>query len=182
MLRYSTEAFFQIMGIKQIIQLESDAVTERAIKIPFDFTDKSSFPAGKNPGDHIVISPVTVRTWFRLKPLLLKIEKADIDKLAVQDGRDFSEDLPEIISKYDEVIMDIICLGIHNKKTDPPLWFREVLKDNCTWEDIHILLNAILFRIGYNPFCKSITIVKRVSPLNEQEIIALEKNMESWKQ
>lgn len=29
--------------------------------------------------------------------------------------------------------------------------------DNSTWEDIRILVNAIIYRIGFFPFCNSIT-------------------------
>lgn len=168
------------MGVKQIIQFEADSVTEKSIRIPYEFPDKSSLPAGKEPGDCIVISPISVRTWFKLKPLLLQFEKEDLERLIVKEGRDFDVNAPEIMSKYDTLIMDIVCLGIHNKRNDPPLWFREVLKDNSTWKDIHILLNAILFRIGYSSFYKSITLAKKVSPMRETEIIAAQKNLESW--
>lgn len=168
------------MGVKQIIQLESDSVTEQTIRIPFRFPDKSSLPEGKEIGDSIVISPITVRTWFKLKPLLLKIEKNDLDKIKAKGDYELDKEIPEIMSKYDTLLLDIVCIGIHNKRHDPPAWFKEVLKDNSTWQDIYILLNAILFRIGYNPFCKSITIVKNVSPMKEQEIIACQNNEKSW--
>lgn len=169
------------MEINNYLHLESDTVTESSIKIPFDFDVRDSIPPGKDPGDSIVISPITVRTWFKLKPLMLSIEKADFDKLVNKEDPLPEAEITEVMDKHDETILDIVCLGIHNKKSDPPAWFREVLKDNCTWKDIYILLNAILFRIGYNPFCKSITIVKSVSPLTEAEIIAAQKNLESWK-
>ncbi|MPM33069.1 hypothetical protein SDC9_79636 [bioreactor metagenome] len=167
--------------IKQFVRLETDTVTETPLKIPFDFINRDSLPAGKDPGDCIVVSPITVRTWFKLKPLLLSIDKSDFDKVIAKEDPLPDEELTEIISKYDNLLIDIICIGIHNKKSDPPAWFKEVLKDNCTWMDIYILLNAILFRIGYNPFCKSITTVQSVSPMTEAEIIAAQKNAESWK-
>lgn len=167
--------------IKQFVRLETDTVTETPLKIPFDFINRDSLPAGKDPGDCIVVSPITVRTWFKLKPLLLSIDKSDFDKVIAKEDPLPDEELTEIISKYDNLLIDILCIGIHNKKSDPPAWFKEVLKDNCTWMDIYILLNAILFRIGYNPFCKSITTVQSVSPMTEAEIIAAQKNAESWK-
>jgi len=167
--------------IKQLLQIESDTVTEKQIKIPFDFANKDSIPTGKEVGDSIVISPITVRTWFRMKPLLMSIDKEDYDKLIENQERTPDAELTKIIAKYDELFFDIICICIHNKKTDPPDWFREVLKDNCTWEDVYVLLNAIFFRIGYNPFCKSITMLtSAVSPMTEAEIIAAQKNIESY--
>ena len=163
------------------MHLESDTVTEKAIKIDFEFTDRSSIPEGKNPGESIVISPITVRTWFKIKPLILSIDKVDLDKLIEKEERTPDADLIDIIAKYDSMLFDILCIGIHNKKSDPPAWFKETLKDNCTWEDVYVLLNAILFRLGYNPFINSITTLANVSPMTEAEIIAAQKNLESWK-
>ena len=168
------------MGIRHIISLESDTVTEKTIRIPFEFSETGAIPADKNPGDHIMITPITVRTWFKLKPLLLQIDKADFEKLTTTDPPALSPDFPEIMSKYDDLLLDIICLGIHNRKTDPPAWFRETLKDNTTWEDIGILLKAILFRIGYTPFYNSIMTLKSMSPLTEAEMIAAQNNLKSW--
>ena len=96
-------------------------------------------------------------------------------------NKGFSNQVAELIAKYDELIFEMVCLGIHNKKGDMPDWFREVLKDNCTWEDIYILLNAVLYRVGCNPFSRTIIALEAVSPLSEVEIIALQKNSETWK-
>lgn len=147
------------------------------MRIPFEFTNRDRLPAGKTLGDSIVITPITVRTWFRIKPLLLRIERRDRETLTLGLGGEVAE----LMAKYDKVIFDIVCMGIHNKKGDMPDWFREVLMDNCTWEDIYILLNAILFRLGHNPFSRTITALEAVSPLSEEEIIALQENNESWK-
>lgn len=80
------------------------------------------------------------------------------------------------MSKYDELIFEIVCIGIHNRKGDMPEWFREALKDNCSWQDTYILLNAILFRLNTNSFSNTITLLQSVSPLGEEEIIALQEN------
>lgn len=168
------------MSIKNLFQQESESVTGQPVRIPFDFTNRNSIPKGKDPGDCIVIKPITVRTWFRIRPLLLKIEKEDIDKMIVKEG-ELNSDFPEMIDKYGELLLDIVCLGIHNKSSEPPEWFRDVLSDNTTWEDIRILLNAIIYRIGYNSFCTSITTLRSVSPVGEAEIIAAQKNLQSWK-
>ena len=168
------------MPIKHYLQFESDTVTEKPVRIPFEFTVRDSIPKGKDPGEAIVISPITVRTWFKLKPLFMSIDKIDLDKLIEKEDRTPDADLIDIIAKYDALLFDILCIGIHNKKTDPPEWFREVLKDNCTWEDVYVLINAIFFRLGYNPFCNSITTLQSVSPMTEAEIIAAQKNLESY--
>lgn len=169
------------MSVKQVIKLESEAVTGQPIKIPFEFSDRSSIPEGKNPGDTIVIKPITVRTWERLKPLLVLIEQDDKDKLVALKDSAFNSEIESLMSKYDNILFEIVCIGIHNKKNDMPEWFKDTLKDNCTWEDIYILLNAIFFRLLINPFSNSITLLKSVSPISEAEIIALQKNSQTWR-
>lgn len=159
--------------------MEAGTITDVPIKIPFEFKNRDSLPEGKDPGNCIVIRPITVGTWFRIRPLLLKIEKDDFKKMCVQQG-EVSKNLPELIDKYGDILLDIVCLGIHNKPSVAPVWFRQVLSENCTWEDIRILLNAIVYRIGYHPFCKSITTLANVSPLRETEIIAAQQNLTSW--
>lgn len=94
---------------------------------------------------------------------------------------ELSDDFLQLMDKYGELLLNIVCLGIHNKPSEPPEWFREALKDNSTWEDVRILLNAVLYRIGYFPFCTSITILQNVSPIGEAEIIAAQKNLQSWR-
>ena len=100
--------------------------------------------------------------------------------MIVKDG-ELNADFPELMNKYGGLLLDVVCLGIHNKPSDPPAWFKKALIDNTTWEDIRILFNAIIYRIGYHPFCTSITMLRNVSPLRETEIIAARKNLQSWK-
>ena len=170
----------QKMSVKQVLQIESEIATEQSVAIPFEFKNTDKLPNGKNTGDSIVIKPITIRTWFRIKPLLMLIDKKDREKIADTKDQGFNDDIAELMSKYDIIIFKIVCLGIHNRKGDMPDWFREVLKDNCTWEDIYILFNAILYRLGCNPFSRTITALEAVSPLSEDEMIALQKNDETW--
>nr|DAP22081.1 MAG TPA: hypothetical protein [Caudoviricetes sp.] len=169
------------MSVKQVLQIESNVATDQPVKIPFEFTRLDLLPEGKKLGDSIVITPITVRTWFRIKPLLLYIDKQDREILTANEDSGFTSEIADLMAKYDEIIFEIVCLGIHNKRGNMPAWFREVLKDNCTWEDLYVLLNAILFRIGCNPFSRTITALEAVSPLSEEELIALQKNNETWK-
>nr|DAJ17274.1 MAG TPA: hypothetical protein [Siphoviridae sp. ct8TV20] len=102
------------MSIRKLARLESETITEQSIKIQFDFNNRDSVPEGKDPGDCIVINPITVRTWFRIRPLLWEIDKEDINKLIVKEGG-IGGDFPEVMSKYGELLIDIVCIGIHNK-------------------------------------------------------------------
>lgn len=165
--------------IENLANIEAGTITDVPVKIPFEFRNKERLPEGKDPGNCIVIRPITVGTWFRIRPLLLKIEKDDFKRLCAKVG-EVGEDLPELMDKYCELLLDIVCLGIHNKSTVPPSWFRQVLAENSTWEDIRILLNAVVYRIGFHPFCKSITTLQSVSPMDGAEMIAARKNLESW--
>ncbi|WP_042373643.1 hypothetical protein [Bacteroides neonati] len=167
------------MGVRQIIKVESDTIVGKSVSIPFEFNNRKSLPKGKDPGNSIVIRPLTVRTWFTIRPLLIQIDKEDFAKLVSKDD-EVNSDLPGLMDKYAELLLDIVCLGIHNKPSEPPVWFREVLMDNSTWEDIRILVNAIIYRIGFFPFCNSITTLQSVSPWTETEMIAARRNLTSW--
>ena len=172
------------MSILQTVQLESEASISQSIIIPFEFHDLSSLPKDSpeedKPKETITINPITVRTWFELKPLLVSIDKDDFELIIQKKEASFDSDIQAVMSKYDELLFKIVCIGLNNKKEDMPDWYKEVLQDNCTWKDIYILLNAIFFRLNFNPFLNTITLCKSVSPLSEEEIIALQENKETW--
>ena len=146
------------MGVNQALRIESDVVAENPVEIPFEFK-KGTYPEDKDPGDRIVIKPITVRTVFRIKPYLAMIDKADLDIITAKKGVAFDSKINEIMTKYEEIIFEIVCLGLYNKKGKMPDWFR----------------------LGCNSFMNTITITMSVvSPLSGAEIIALQKNSESW--
>lgn len=98
------------MSIKNLFQQESESVTDQAVKIPFEFTNRDSIPKGKDPGNCIVIKPVTVRTWFRIRPFLLEVEKEDLDKMIVKDG-ELNADFPELMNKYGGLLLTSSASG-----------------------------------------------------------------------
>ena len=75
------------MSVKQVLQLESESVSCQPVTIPFEFTRLESLPEGKTVGDSIAITPITVRTWFRIKPLLLYIDKEDREVLIADKNK-----------------------------------------------------------------------------------------------
>ena len=171
---------------------EAATLAEMPVVIPFTF---QGVPEGKHPGESISIRPITVATWFRIRPLLAAIDKADVERLIARpkpDGGepegdvDTIETVPvealEAMQRYGELVFEIVCLGIHNRPGDMPRWFRETLKESSTWQDLYVLLNAILYRIGAQSFSNSITVLKAVSPLGEEEMIALQRNKTAWTQ
>lgn len=163
-----------------MIQLESEAAIGEDIIIPFEFNDLSSLPEGKDIDGSITIRPITVRTWFKLKPYLISFDNEDLEKIIQKKDSYFDSDVQVIMAKYDNLIFDIVCIGINNRKKNMDDWYKEVLKDNCTWKDIYILFNAIFFRLNFNPFFNTIILSRSVSLLSEEEIIALQKNKETW--
>ncbi|MDR2968589.1 MAG: hypothetical protein LBV32_03170 [Tannerellaceae bacterium] len=165
------------MGVKLAIQNESLSAVDMPVVIPFEF---KNVPEGKITGDSIIVKPATVRTWFRLKPLLALIEKEHINKLVSSKDMAFNDEIRDVMSTYDELVFEIVCMGIHNNEGEMPEWFKEVLRGSCTWEDIFVLFNAIVYRLGATSFLNTITAAKAVSPLGEEEMIALQENKESW--
>lgn len=180
------------MSVQSELMQEAATLAETPVVIPFTF---QGIPEGKHPGESISIRPITVGTWFRIRPLLAAIDKADIERLIARPKPDGGEpegdaDTVETVSvealeamqRYGELVFEIVCLGIHNRPGDMPRWFRETLKESSTWQDLYVLLNAILYRIGAQSFSNSITVLKAVSPLGEEEMIALQRNKTAWTQ
>lgn len=166
--------------IQALLEKQADIVTQGPVHIPFKAEKTDMIPAGKVV-ERITIHPLKVGTVFRIKSLLASIPSEEMAIITTNEERKFGPESPAIFEKYSDLILDIINISIFNKKGDPPSWFREMLKENCTWEDLHIILNAILFRMGSRPFCSSITaLMKTVSPQEEKEIIALSRNLKSW--
>lgn len=63
------------MSIKNLFQQESDSVTEQPVRIPFDFSNRDSIPNGKDPGNSIVIKPITVGHGLEFVRFFLKLKK-----------------------------------------------------------------------------------------------------------
>lgn len=104
------------MSVKQVLQLESESVSCQPVTIPFEFTRLESLPEGKTVGDSIAITPITVRTWFRIKPLLLYIDKEDRDVLIADKNKGFSNQVAELIAKYDDLFLKSYALAFIIRK------------------------------------------------------------------
>lgn len=154
-------------------------ITEKPVSFEFKVENGDMIPEGKKI-TKITVRPLLVGTVLKIQPLLLRIKQEDLKKIIVRDGVDFDEEAPSLFNKYQNLILDIITIGIHNKRSDPPKWFKEMLVYNTTWKDLHILFNAVVFRMGYRNFLKSINLAaERLSLQNEAEIIALQKKLKS---
>lgn len=191
--KHPTTHLTQKMSVVSELMQETATLADTPAVIPFAF---QNVPEGKNPGEAISIKPITVGTWFRMRPLLAAIDKADVERLiarpkpegdAPEDDRPTTDGTPSadalvIMQRYGELVFEIVCLGIHNRPGDMPRWFRETLQESATWRDLYVLLNAILYRLGVQSFSNSITVLKAVSPLGEEEMIALQRNKTAWTQ
>lgn len=172
---------------QKLLELQADSIADIPLKIPFEIQDSTmlpdEFPTTKENEKlmtEIVIEPQKVGTVFRFLPLVSKIKKEDLAKITVSLERDFDESAPEVMARYGDTILEVICLGIHNRKTPYPDYLPVFLKENCTWKDMHFLLNAILFRMGTMAFINSTIRLTEMGP-GAEELIALQTNLESWK-
>lgn len=166
--------------IISLLQLQANQIT--SVPAEFDFTgeDVSMLPEGVKI-EKVVIYPQKVGTVQRIMVISAAISTADLKKITVNAKAAFHPKAPEVFAKYGDLILEIICLGIHNKQSKYPDYLKEFLKANCTWEDLHIFLNAILFRCGTLSFTASTTDLTKVG-LKSMEIIAMQENMKSWGQ
>jgi len=168
--------------IAKLLHEQTEAITEKPFILKngedYSINDDSMIPEGKQVHE-ISIRPLKVITVVKLTPLCLQISKEDLKKIIANKKFSFNPQTLELLSKYSELILDIICIGIHNKKGDSPPWFKEFLKVNFTWEDLHVFLNAVFFRMGHQSFYKSTTLVSRMGPMSDKGIIACQKNLKT---
>ena len=173
------------MSILSTLMGEAATVAESPVVIPYTFDD---LPEGYDPGESITIRPITVETWFRMRPYLASIAADDLQLMTASEQRDAPTDgkptteAIEALERHGEAVFEIVLLGIHNRHGEPPAGLREAIRRNSTWGDLYVLLNAILFRLGGQAFLNSITVLKAVSPLGGEEMIALQQNAIAWKQ
>lgn len=164
--------------ISKLLNLQTEILTELPAEFDFEARDTSMLPDGVTL-NKILIYPLTAGTVFRITSIITQIDQEDLDGITVNKDRDYNEKAPELFGKYGDIILDAIALAIHNKKEPPPQYLKEFLQENCTWKDLHVLLNAILYRMGTLAFISSTTDMKKVG-LKAEEIIALQKNLNSW--
>ena len=128
----------------------------------------------------IKITPLLVGTVFRIRPYLNLIDKTDLEKMITNKDRDFDPVAPDLFEKYSDTILEVLTLAIHNKKSEPPQWYKSFLAENCQWDDIHVLLNAVVYRMGTSSFYKSTTVIMNLGQNSEKELIAFQKNKKTW--
>jgi hypothetical protein len=162
-----------------LLKLQSELITGSSAKFPVSTEDASMLPRGVKI-NHITINPLKVGTVMRITPLCAEIKKEEFEKIAANKEIPFHPEAPALIEKHASVIIKIICHGIHNKKGKYQGYMEGFLEQNFTFQDLHVLLNAILFRMGTLSFTKSTTDLIKVG-LESTEIIAMQRNLESWK-
>lgn len=164
--------------VAKLLKLQSNLITGSPAKFPINADDISMLPKGMKM-DHIIIYPLKVGTVMRITPLCADIKPEDFEKITSSKDQAFHPNAPELIEKYSNVIITIICHGIHNKKGKYPGYLERFLEMNFTFQDLHVLLNAVLFRMGTISFLDSTTELQKVGP-GSVEIIAMQKNLSSW--
>ena len=162
--------------IRGLIGAQSAAITEHPVSFPVELEDITMLPKGKEI-KAITIKPIKVRTVAQLMPLLVSIESEDLKKISTSKERAFDPEAVQLFQKYHKTILEVLCVGIHNKAGDYPAWFRQMIEANFTWQELHVFLNAILYRMGSQSFQNSIILSNRMSPMEDKGIIAMSKNL-----
>lgn len=110
----------------------------------------------------IKIYPLTVRQMIDINPLLIGLlEEDDFDQIIkIVDEDDFKKGLM-IMQKYLPIMIKIITVIIGKEKTDA-----------LVSDEILLLFNAIVHRMGTKSFLSSIILASRMSLNKKEEIIA----------
>lgn len=167
------------LAVHRAVEDQIDAILEKPFVIDFEIEHRWMVPFWKwRKMKKITIRPMTVETYFKILPLVVQFEDDDLGKIT--EARTTTPDVVKVMKKYSELVVNIVFIGLWNRPGMMPRWFRKFLMSNCTMEDYHIFLSAILYRMGVRSFYQSIMLEKRMSPMEQKEIIALQKNVETY--
>ena len=84
------------MGINGILMQEAATLADTPVVLEFKFKE---VPKGKDPGNSITIYPITVATWFRIRPYLALISEEDLEAIthtASKGQEEAKTETPEI--------------------------------------------------------------------------------------
>lgn len=165
--------------VKKMIAWQGSLITGTPAIYELSNSDNTMLPEGLTI-DKIIIYPLKVGTVHKISSLAKEIDFDDFKKITVSQKSTFHPLAPDLFQKYSGVILDIICTGIHNKKGPYPDYLKKFIQENFTWDELHVFLNAIMFRMGTLSFINSTILLKRVGLQSSMEIIAMQKNLKSW--
>jgi len=164
--------------IGRAVYNQQEAILRKPVLIDFEATDTDMLPEDFDP-TVIKIQPATIETFFSVLPYLTQLSEDDLKVIVDYESDQFDAKAPEIFKKYAATILEVVLIALVNQNGSYEPWFRTFIERNCTWDDLHVFLTAILYRMGGAAFYQSIIQVKGMSPWRAEEIIALKNNANS---
>lgn len=165
----------------KLIQEEAEFIRSapwvQEVEINAETLPKEHRPEGNKM--FLKIYPQKVISSIKINALISQIKIEDREVLIANESRDMDPSFPDLFNKYNSLIISIICQGYHNAAGDPPSWLRNFFIQNFTWNELYIILNAIIYRLGNLAFIESTDLIQRTGP-QTKEIIALAENLRTW--
>jgi hypothetical protein len=113
------------------------------------------------------VSQITTGNLFRISKLIAGIDK----KLFEGDSSLFEKNI-EAMSKYMDDVIQVIAIGIHNKKYPPPKSLIDLIRDNFTAKDLMTVMAVVIKQMDVSSFMITITSIRATSILERPGVNA----------
>lgn len=115
----------------------------------------------------LVISGCTPGTLYRISAIInrmkAKTEKKGIDKIF------------DIVEANTRDLVEVIALGIHNKKGDPPKWLRDALMDEFSFGQLEAIFKRVYGRLDVSTFFGIMGSIREINILTDTQEIEVPK-------
>lgn len=107
----------------------------------------------------LVITGVTLGTLARIS--------TKVNKMMVKSDKGWPDRAFHFIEANTKQLIDVVALGIHNKKGDPPKWLYDVLENNFSVDELKQLFDRIYRRLDLTGFFHIMGSVRTLDVLSD---------------
>ncbi|MBO9660274.1 MAG: hypothetical protein J7527_15750 [Chitinophagaceae bacterium] len=152
--------------MEEIIKNVSDTITDKTVTISVDIKPNSAFHAFLQ---RLKVMPS--KRLFRVNGLrwgsLLRISA--ITANMKETLNDLLNDAQGKIITYGPDVVDVVAIGLHNKKSNPPESLKQFILDNMTAAEITDVMSVILNKMNVAGFISTIVLIKGLNVMETSQ-------------
>jgi len=144
----------------EVLKKASDAILEKGIDFTISVANPNILhrlkilPTEKT----FIVKPLYYGTIIRMSKIIIQIEKLEKVENHVIEGIEY-------ISKYANMMIDIITIALTNSKLMPPIFLKRFIKNNLTATEVFELLNIVAVQMRTVEFLQSIILIKGMNQM-----------------
>jgi hypothetical protein len=164
------------MDALETLSKVSNAITEEPVKIEVEVEPQNWLHAwlqkGKWSGKFfpktkvLFMHPIRMGSLIRISRLVLTIDKSVLNQLkGLKNNFENTAFSHEIITNHGETLIQVVAMAIHNRKSDPPKWLVEMIRNQFAPKALLEVLMAVLRMMDTQNFTLSIISIRGLNIL-----------------